>query len=414
MGAIETGFAGCAASSVTSHARCGSRTAALDGVKEDKARRGGHGVTGGGGGRGGRGGYGVTGGGGGRDGRGGYGVTGQRSARVSDRTFGTYLHAAQHGQQAATKIAQLQKELKAAKAKAQLPPLSTAAGVGDMARQAEAAGFGPEVVAPLKAAAAKAETAAKEAASAKTPQERYLEADKAFQQAEAAREKQELALVRIQATINKQQERFDKAQEELGRLKAQSAAAKEEHECAVRALPGATGPAGAVASSLDASQAIALALGPNVRSEVLDMPELQLLLNELRQAYAGKCAGIELIEKADAERREAAAAASQAGLPQAEPGVDITLLDASDDSTGPDLPAGPPKPALPSTPAPAPFKLPVDQALLETMFAGKDITTWVQIAEQVNSLSEAHALQPPPPPNKLGEDRYTPHGGEPR
>ncbi len=212
--------------------------------------------------------------------------------------------------------------------------------------------------------------------------------------------------MRIQATINKQQERFDKAQVELGRLKAQSAAAKEEHECAVRALPGASGPAGAVANSLDATQAIALALGPNVRSEVLDMPELRLLLNELRQAYAGKCAGIELIEKADAERREAAAAASQAGLPQAEPGVDITLLDASDDSTGPDLPAAPPKPTLPSTPAPAPFKLPVDQALLETMFAGKEITTWVQIAEQVNSLSEAHALQPPPPPNKLGEDRF--------
>ncbi len=64
-------------------------------------------------------------------------------------------------------------------------------------------------------------------------------------------------------------------------------------------------------SSLDATQAVALALGPtNVRSEVVAMPELQLLLNEFRQAYAGKCAGIELIEKADAERREAAAAAS--------------------------------------------------------------------------------------------------------
>ena len=220
--------------------------------------------------------------------------------------------------------------------------------------------------------------------------------------------------MRIQSAINKQQELFEKAQVELGRLKAQSAAAKEEHECAVRALPGASGTTGAVASTLDATQAIALALGPNVRSEVLDMPELKILLSEFRQAYAGKCAGIELIEKADAERREAAAAACQARLPHTEPGVDITLLDASDDSTGTAQPAAPPEPTLPSTPAPAPFKLPVDQAVLETMFAGKDITTWVQIAEQVNSLSEAHALQPPPPPNKLGEDRYTPHGGEPR
>ncbi len=394
------------------------RTAALDGVKEDKAAgRGGHGVTGGGGGRGGRGGHGVTGGGGGRGGRGGYGVTGQRSARVSDRTFGTYLHAAQHGQNAAAKIAQLQKELKAAQAKAQLPPLSTAADVGAMARHAEAAGHVPEVVASLKAAAAKAETAAKEAASAKSPQERYLETAKAFEHAETVRQKQELALVRIQTALHKQQERFDKAQVELGRLRAQAAAAQEEHECAVRALPGATSQVGTVASSLDATQAIALALGPNVRSEVVEMPEFQLLLTELRKAYAGKCAGIELIEKADAERREAAAAASQAGLPKTEPGVDITLLNASDSSTGPEQLAAPPQPTFPSTPAPVPFKLPVDQALLEDMFAGKigGPGALIQIAEQVNSMSEAHTLQPPPPPpNKLGEDRYTPHGGEPR
>ena len=400
------------------------RTAALDGVKEDSARRGGHGVTGGGGGKGGRGGHGVTdkgsgkaGKSGGRGGRGGYGVTGQRAARVSDRTFGTYLHAAQHGQNAASKIAQLQKELKAAKAKAQVPSLSTAAGVGDIARQAEAAGFGPEVVAPLKAAAAKAESAAKEAANSKTPQERYLEADKALQQAEAAREKQERTLVRIQSAINKQQELFEKGQVELGRLKAQSAAAQEEHECAVRALPGATGHPGPAASSLDAPQAISLALGHNVRAEVVAMPELQLLLNEFRQAYAGKCAGIELIEKADAERRVAAAAASQDGLPQSEPGVDITLLDATDSTSGSEQLAAPPGPTLPSTPAPGPFKLPVDQAQLETMFAGKigGPTALIQIAEQVNSMVEAHALQPPPPPpNTLGEDRYTPHGGEPR
>ncbi len=391
------------------------RIAALDGVKEDKAAgRGGHGVTGGGGGRGGRGGHGVTVGGGGRGGRGGYGVTGQRSARVADRTFGTYLNAAQHGHNSAAKIAQLQKELKAAKAQAQAPSLSTAVGVGDIAKQAEAAGLGPEVVATLKAAAAKAETAAKEAANTKSPQERYLEADKAFQQAEAALEKQERTLARIQSAINKQQELFEKAQAELGRLKAQSAAAKEEHECAVRALSGASVSTGAVASSLDSTQAIALALGPNVRSEVLEMPELKILLSEFRQAYAGKCAGIELIEKANAERREAEAAASQDRLPSTVPGVDITLLDDSNESTGTAQPAAPPEPALPCLLAPAPFKLPVDQAALEVMFAGKDITTWVQIAEQVNSMSEAHALQPPPPPNKLGEDRYTPHGGEPR
>ncbi len=392
------------------------RTAALDGVKEDKARRGGHGVTVGGGGRGGRGGHGVTGGGGGRGGRGGYGVTGQRSARVSDRTFGTYLHAAQHGQNAAAKIAQLQKELKAAQAKAQLPPLSTAADVGAMARHAEAAGHVPEVVASLKAAAAKAETAAKEAASAKSPQERYLETAKAFELAENARQKQELALVRIQTALHKQQERFDKAQVELGRLRAQSAAAQEEHECAVRALPGAASPAGTAASSLDATQAIALALGPNVRSEVVQAPEFQQLLTELRQAYAGKCAGIELIEKAEAERREAAAAASQAGVPNAVPGVDITLLDATDSTSGSEQLAAPPQP-IPSTPAPVPFKLPVDQAQLEDMFAGKigGPGALIQIAEQVNAMSEAHALKPPPPPpNTLGEDRYTPHGGEPR
>ncbi len=222
--------------------------------------------------------------------------------------------------------------------------------------------------------------------------------------------------MRIQAAINKQQERFDKAQEELGRLRTQSAAAKEEYERAVRALPGAVGPAGAVASSLDATQAIALALGPNVRSEVVAMPELQLFLNEFRQAYAGKCAGIELIERAEAERREAAAATSQTGLPGAEQGVplheDVTLVVASDASTGPEPLAAPPQPTLPSVPAPVPFKLPEDQEQLEDMFAGKGIT---EIAMQVNSLAKAHALQPPPPPpNQLGEDRYTPHGGESR
>ena len=209
--------------------------------------------------------------------------------------------------------------------------------------------------------------------------------------------------MRIQVSINKQQERFDKAQEELGRLKAQAAAAKEEHECAVRALPGATGPAVPAASSLDAPQAISLALGHNVRAEVVAMPELQLLLNEFRQAYAGKCAGIELIEKADAERREAAAAASQAGLPQSEPGVDVTLLDASDTSTGPEVLAAPPQPMLPNLPAPEAFKLPEDQEQLQSMFAGMELA---QIVKKVNSMSEeAH---------QLGKDRYTPHGGEPR
>ena len=388
------------------------RTAALDGVREDKAAgRGGHGVTGGGGGKGGRGGHGVTGGGGGRGGRGGYGVTDQSSSRVADRTFGTYLHAAQHGHNAASKIAQLQKELKAAKAKAQVPPPSTA-GVGDIVRQAEAAGFGPEVVAPLKAAAAKAETAAKEAANAKNPQERYLEADKAFQQAEAAREKQERTLVRIQSAINKQQELFEKAQVELGRLKAQSAAAKEEHECAVRALPGASGTAGAVASSLGATQAIALALGPNVRSEVVAMPELQLILDEFRKAYEGKVAGIELIERANAERQEAAEAASQSGLPEAAHGdamhEDVTSVVASDSSTGPELLATPPQPTIPSAPTQAPFKLSLDPEQLHGLFAGKEIK---EIAMQVNALAEEHALQPPPPPNALGEDRHTPYGG---
>ena len=393
------------------------RTLAQQGVKEDQAAgRGGHGVTGGGGGRGGRGGHGVTGSGGGRGGRGGYGVTGHRSARVADNTFGTYLHAAQHGQQAAAaaaKIAQLQKELKAAHARAQVPPLSTAADVGAMAKHAEAAGHGPEVVASLKAAAAKAETAAKEAASAKSPQERYLEASETLEHAEAAREKQERALLRIQAAINKQQERFDKAQVELGRLRTQSAAAKEEYECAVRALPGAASRAGALASSLDATQAVALALGPtNVRSEVVAMPELQLILDEFRKAYEGKVAGIELIERANAERQEAAAAASQSGLPGAAHGEavheDVTLVVASDASTGPEPLAAPPQPTLPSAPTAVPFKLSLDPEQLHGLFAGKEIK---EIAMQVNSLAEAHALQPPPPPNALGEDRHTPYGG---
>ena len=160
--------------------------------------------------------------------------------------------------------------------------------------------------------------------------------------------------------------------------------------------------------------AIALALGPNVRSEVVQAPEFQQLLTELRQAYAGKCAGIELIEKAEAERREAAAAASQAGVPNAVPGVDITLLDATDSTSGSEQLAAPPQPI---PPVPVPFKLPVDQTQLEDMFAGKigGPGALIQIAEQVNAMSEAHALKPPPPPpSTLGEDRYTPHGGEPR
>ncbi len=226
--------------------------------------------------------------------------------------------------------------------------------------------------------------------------------------------------MRTQTAINKQQERFAKAQEELGRLRTQSAAAKEEYECAVRALPGATGPSGTVASSLDASQAIALALGSgsNVRSEVVAMPELQLLLDEFRQAYAGKCAGIELIERANAERQEAASAASQSGLPGAEDGEpsheDVTLVVASDASTGPEPLAAPLQPTLPSAPEPVPFELPEDQEKLQNLFAGS-LGSITEIAMQVNSLAKAHALQPPPPPpNKLGEDRYSPHGGESR
>ncbi len=346
--------------------------------------------------------------GGGGTGGGGKRRSGPRSARVSDNTFGTYLHAAQHGQQAAAKIAQLQKELKAAQAKAQAPPLATAADVEAVAKRAEAAGHGPDVVATLKAAAAKAETAAKEAASAKTPQQRYLEASKVFESAEAAREKQEATLVRIQAIITKQQERFAKAQEELGRLRTQSAAAKAERECAVRALPGANGPPGAAASSLDAPQVVALALGPNVRSDVVAMPELQLILDEFRKAYAGKCAGIAVIERAEAERQEARAAASQTGLPGAEQGEplheDVTLVVANDASTGPEPLAAPPQPTLPNLPAPEPFKLPEDQEQLQSLFAGMELA---EIVKKVNSMSEAHQHQ-------LGKDRYTPHGGEPR
>ena len=359
------------------------RTAAYESLKEDKGGWGGGG-TGGGGKR----------------------RSGPRSARVSDNTFGTYLLAAKHGQQAAAKIAQLQKELKAAQAKALAPPLATAADVEAMARRAEAAGHGPDVVATLKAAAAKAETAAKEAASAKTPQQRYLEASKVFENAEAAREKQEATLVRIQAIINKQHERFDKAQEELGRLRTQSAAAKEERECAVRALPGANGPPGAASSSLDAPQVVAMALGPNVRSDVVAMPELQLILDEFRKAYAGKCAGIAVIERAEAERQEARAA-SQTGLPNAEQGVpmheDVTLVVANDASTGPVSLAAPPQPSLPNLPEPAPepFQLPEDQEQLQSLFAGLELA---ELVKKVNSMAvEAH---------QLGKDRYTPHGGE--
>ena len=149
-----------------------------------------------------------------------------------------------------------------------------------------------------------------------------------------------------------------------------------------------------------------MALGPNVRSDVVAMPELQLILDEFRKTYAGKRAGIAVIERAEAER-QVAREAGQMGLPDAEQGMpmheDVTPVVASDAFTGPESPAVPPQPTLPNLPAPEPFKLPEDQEQLQSLFAGMELA---ELVKKVNSMAvEAH---------QLGKDRYTPHGGETR